>query len=49
MPVSKKNADQYNSFFPRTILQWNRLDADVVNCKSPQTFRSWVSRFQHRC
>ena len=49
MPVSKQNADQYNAFFPRTIPQWNRLDAGVVDCKSPQTFRSWVSRLQHRC
>ena len=49
MPVSKQNADQYNAFFPRTIPQWNRLDAGVVDCKSPQTFRSRVSRLQHRC
>ena len=49
MPISKQNANQYQSFFPRTIRQWNTLDTAVTVCKTPETFKSRVSRLHHRC
>ena len=48
VPVGKHNADQYNSFFPRTIRQWNRLDSDVALGTCLETFKRRVSCVQHR-
>ena len=49
LPIGKENADQYQSFFPRTIRQWNRLDTDVTSCETAETFKSRVSKLCHRC
>ena len=48
VPISKDNADQFNSFFPRTIRQWNRLDSDVALGKCLDTFKRHVSSVQHQ-
>ena len=33
--------DQYkNSFFVRTVVDWNHLKEDVVNCKTVKSFQS---------
>ena len=48
VPISKDNADQFNSFFPRTIRQWNRLDSDVALGTCLETFKRRVSCVQHR-
>jgi hypothetical protein len=34
-----------NSFYPRTIKQWNRLPADVVNAESPQVFKTRLEQY----
>ena len=49
LPIGKQNADQYQSFFPRTIRQWNKLDTSVTACKTAETFKSRVCRLCHRC
>ena len=47
VPISKHNADQYNSFFPRTIRQWNRLPDDVALGTCQASFKRRVSQMQH--
>ena len=48
VPIGKHNADQYNSFFPRTIRQWNKLDSGVALGTCLDTFKRHVSGVQHQ-
>ena len=43
----KYNASQFNSFYPRTVRQWNELDSSVA-MTTLEAFKSQVSRVQHR-
>ena len=43
----KYTASQFNSFFPRTVRQWNDLDPSVA-LATPELFKSRVSGLQHR-
>ena len=43
----KYTAPQVNSFFPRTVRQWNALDSTVATTTF-EAFKSHVSRVQHR-
>ena len=37
------NSDNYkNSFFPRTVIDWNHLDEDLVRAKSVDSFKKAV-------
>ena len=48
VPIGRHNADQYNSFFPRTIRQWNKLGSDVAMVTCLDTFKRHVSSVQHQ-
>ena len=48
VPIGRHNADQYNSFFPRTIRQWNKLGSDVALGTCLDTFKRHVSAVQHQ-
>ena len=43
---SSKNAFKF-SFFPRTILIWNSLPEELVNCNSITTFRTTIDNNYH--
>ena len=43
-PIRANTTIYTNSYFPRTILEWNRLDQKVVDSLSVEAFRSAVSR-----
>ena len=46
--LRKYNADQFNSFYPRTVHQWNNLSPDVASAPSLNTFKHRVSQVHHR-
>ena len=43
----KHTASQFNSFYPRTVRQWNALDSDVA-LTTLEVFKDRVSKVQHR-
>ena len=43
----KHTASQFNSFYPRTVRQWNDLDPSVA-LATHELFKSRVSKLQHR-
>ena len=43
----KHTANQFNSFYPRTVRQWNALDSDVA-LATFEVFKDRVSKVQHR-
>ena len=45
--IRKYTASQFNSFYPRTVRQWNDLDSDVA-LATPEVFKTRVSTVQHR-
>ena len=38
--ISTNNNRTKNSFYPRSIPQWNNLSSDIVNAPSLETFKS---------
>ena len=41
--ISAKSNNFKNSFFPRTVFEWNKLENHIVNCDSVTSFRDNIS------
>ena len=45
LKVESSNSDIYkNSFFPRTIIDWNNLPQSVIDCDTVENFKRSISR-----
>ena len=49
MPIPAKTDPFKNSFFVRTIYDWNKLSESDVNCDSVETFRTILTKKRLKC
>ena len=43
-PPNPQSAQRQNSFFPKTIIEWNQLDQETIDSKTPEGFRTRLGR-----
>ena len=43
-PPNPQSPQRQNSFFPKTIIEWNQLDQETIDSKTPEGFRRRLGR-----
>ena len=43
-PPNPQSPQRQNSFFPKTIIEWNQLDQETIDSKTPEGFRTRLGR-----